>query len=985
MYPLLSLFIQFVNVFLHVIMTPIKIYYQNVRGLRTKTNMFYRNLRLNSFDILCLTETWLMEGISDSELFDDRYLVWRRDRDYSSTGQAMGGGVILAVNRELVASASAEWNSSAEDLWVTVTLQQKKPRITCKIHLCVAYICAQNLGNSLTTQLSNFADNLVDIVLRNPADKYVILGDFNQPNVVWLPADDGYSLYPNNLQGIAQSNLIDNFNICNLLQYNCHANTNGRILDLVLSNNEVTVNSCDDPLVPEDPHHRALCVTADFLQLHHSLPTRPYVKSLYNLADYDSIRKEIDSIDWQHECNSRSLEDAVAYFYGVINRVHDAYIPTKSINQKIKHPPWYKSPLVKLLKEKAKSHAKFKKYGNLSDFQSFVILRQRAKILEKDMFDNYIAKIETDIRDNPRAFWRYVKSKKQSNTYPSILQYDQVSSSNGDEICNMFGEYFHSNFLTNPSTNSPLQPHIGDETDGCLADIGFVEICEEEIFKLLKQLDLSKSAGPDSVSPVFARNCAKSLTLPLSILFKRSLSTGVVPTIWKSAYITPIHKKGSKTCVENYRPISKLCVFAKILEKIVYRQVYSALKQSFGEQQHGFLRGRSTTTNLIICSDFLSEFMSQRSQVDVIYTDYSKCFDRIDHDILSRKLLSMGIRGNLYRWFTSYVENRCQTVVLNGYSSRAISIPSGVPQGSLLGPLLFNIFINDVTSCFKHSKIILYADDMKVMKQVSTSEDALLLQEDLNNFQNYCLINKLDLNVSKCYVCTFTRKSNPINFDYKFLNTQITRVNSIRDLGVTFDSKLIFDTHIDNIVKKASKALGFILRISSEFRRVKTIKILYCSFVRSLLEYASQVWNPNYNIYIDRLEGIQRKFMRFIQFRSKLYLPNYATRCKKFHILPLYERRKIADLAFLFRIMNGSADIPQLVGKVGMRVPSTSLRKFNLLFTPAARTSYRQNSYLLRASRTYNATCQEVDMDIHTTKVSQLKRSLCNYFFANVV
>ncbi|PZC85895.1 hypothetical protein B5X24_HaOG214260 [Helicoverpa armigera] len=196
------------------------------------------------------------------------------------------------------------------------------------------------------------------------------------------------------------------------------------------------------------------------------------------------------------------------------------------------------------------------------------------------MFDNYIAKIETDIRDNPRAFWRYVKSKKQSNTYPSTFHYGQVSSSNGDEICNMFGEYFRSNFLMNPSTNSSSHPHMGDETNDVIADIGFVEICEEEIFKLLKHLDLSKSAGPDSISPVFVRNCAKSLTIPLSILFKRSLSTGVVPIIWKSAYITPIHKKGSKTCVENYRPISKLCVFAKVLEKIVYRQTECLVDES---------------------------------------------------------------------------------------------------------------------------------------------------------------------------------------------------------------------------------------------------------------------------------------------------------------------------------------------------------------------------------------------------------------------
>ena len=381
---------------------------------------------------------------------------------------------------------------------------------------------------------------------------------------------------------------------------------------------------------------------------------------------------------------------------------------------------------------------------------------------------------------------------------------------------------------------------------------------------------------------------------------------------------------------------------------------------------------------------FLSDAMSHRSQVDVIYTDYSKCFDRIDHDILSRKLLLMGIGGSLYRWFTSYVKNRCQTVVLEGYSSRTMSIPSGVPQGSLLGPLLFNIFVNDIEACFQHSKILLYADDMKIMKQISSIDDAILLQEDLKNFQNYCRQNKLDLNVSKCYVCSFTRKPNPITVVYNLLETPIARVNVIRDLGVTFDSKLIFDAHIDNIVKKASRALGFIVRMSSEFKSIKAIKILYCSFVRSHLEYCSQVWNPKYNIYIDRLEGIQKKFLRYLQFRTGVYSPSYSVRCKKLHILPLHERRKTADMTFLFKIMNGSVEVPELLSKVGLRVPCAFLRRFDLLHASVARCTYRQNSYLIRASRAYNAASREVDIDINYTSVTKLKKTLCETFFERI-
>lgn len=385
--------------------------------------------------------------------------------------------------------------------------------------------------------------------------------------------------------------------------------------------------------------------------------------------------------------------------------------------------------------------------------------------------------------------------------------------------------------------------------------------------------------------------------------------------------------------------------------------------------------------NLITYSDFLSDSMAQRTQVDVVYTDFSKCFDRIDHVILLRKLSLAGIRGNLFRWFKSYVEGRCQTVVLNGYTSRAMGVNSGVPQGSLLGPFLFNIFINDISSCIQYSKILLYADDVKIMKQISSVEDAYLLQKDLHSFQDYCSKNRLDLNVSKCYTCSFTRKQNRIQIPYQLCGTCLTRVDTIRDLGVIFDSKLIFVMHIENVVSKATKALGFIFRISSEFKHIKTVKILYCSFVRSHLEYASQVWNPTYKTYIDRLERVQKKFLRHIQWRSNCYLPTYISRCRNFHFLPLVERRRIADLTFLLSIFNGALDTPELLNKFGLRVPSARFRKFNLLDIPYASNTYRQNSYIVRASRSFNTVSQEFDVDLFHTSVPKLKKTLCDSFF----
>lgn len=290
-----------------------------------------------------------------------------------------------------------------------------------------------------------------------------------------------------------------------------------------------------------------------------------------------------------------------------------------------------------------------------------------------------------------------------------------------------------------------------------------MEICQSNTLKVLKTLDLSKSGGPDCIPPIFIVRCADSIVMPLCILFKRSLSEGVVPKIWKSAFVTPIFKKGDKSDIKNYRPIFKICLFSKILERIVYTDVYAALKCSFSEEQHGFLKNRSTTTNLLLSHEFISRGMEQGGQVDVIYKDYSKCFDRIDHQVLLKKLFMAGIHGDLNHWFSSYIQNRTQAVVLQGYTSGWSCVPSGVPQGSILGPLLFILFIADIKHCFKHSYILLYADDMKVHKVVRSLCDTYQLQADLNRFETYCIHNKLQLNVSKCFHLTFARLKSAIS------------------------------------------------------------------------------------------------------------------------------------------------------------------------------------------------------------------------------
>lgn len=955
--------------------TKLSVYYQNTRGLRTKTSLFKRNLLLSSYDIISLTETWLLEGINDCELLDDRYISWTRDRNYLSTKEKLGGGVLLAVRRELAAVERPEWNSSAEDIWITVTLRNKN-KFNNTLHICTLYLCKQNLGHSFNTQLHNFSEKLSYIVNSCPRDAFLILGDFNLSNVDWHCVDN--TTQPIGMSGESQIQFFDTLAECDLQQYNLCKNINNRLLDYVLCNRNVSVLQCEDPLVPEDTHHYSLYITLNFTN-ENILNIKPRLKYFYEKADFSAIKASLDKIDWNNILHGIPLDIATNIFYQKLYIIRDEFIPHKLVNNSC-YPPWYSVSLKKLLKEKFKCFRKYKKYGNTADYAAFRLLRKRAKLMEQTCYKNYINQTENLISKQPKRFWSFIKSNHlNSNNIPSTIFYEEHAADTGEDICDLFATYFNSTFLTSSNNdNSSSSKPYADNPSQCISE---VEIREDTVYELLNTVDLAKGAGPDQIIPLFIVKCIDQLTKPLTILFNRSITEGVVPKIWKSAFITPVYKSGAKNCVKNYRPISKLCIFAKLFEKIIYNQVYNALSSTFISEQHGFLKKRSTMSNLLTFTDYITWGMDSGGQVDAIFTDFSKAFDRIDHQILLQKLHFAGIHGNLFRWFSSYVENRSQAVVINGYSSRWFAVSSGVPQGSLLGPLLFNIFINDVSGCFKYSKFLLYADDMKIFKTINNNRDFINLQHDLTSFEKYCADNKLDLNVKKCYVISFTRRSKQQSYKYLLKGLELQRVKEIRDLGVIHDSKLAYGMHIDHIVKKANKVLGFILRTSSQFSSLKVVKVLYCSFVRSILEYGSQIWNPQYNVYISRIEAVQRKFLRFLQFKCKSHDNDYEARCRRQHILPLYERRNIGDVVFLSKICQSSVDSPYLLSKINIKIPNRSCRYPVALDIACSASNYRSNSFLIRSARLYNKLVDCSEFDLFNTKPNTFRNKLSKNWF----
>ncbi|KAG7298081.1 hypothetical protein JYU34_018851 [Plutella xylostella] len=533
------------------------------------------------------------------------------------------------------------------------------------------------------------------------------------------------------------------------------------------------------------------------------------------------------------------------------------------------------------------------------------------------------------------------------------------------EICEAFSKFFENMFI------QPAPFYDNDRSKRSYNNtVSTFNVNEDLVQKLLLNLDVSKGPGSDGIPPSFIVKCAKSLSKPLTIIFFRSIRDGIYPSRWKEAHIVPVHKKGSKTTIEHYRPISILNIFGKVFEKIVYDNIYPVIMQGVPNEQHGFVRGRSTTSNLSVFVSDVLQGMSSHGQVDVVYTDFEKAFDRVDHVILLKKLQELGIHGDLLRWIRSYVTNRQQAVVVGGCRSNFIHVPSGVPQGSLLGPLLYAAFLYDINECFEHSKFLLYADDKKVYLEIKNIEDCVKLQRDLNNLSVYYHKNRIGVNVAKCQQISFSRRNKTIEFNYTLNNNKLTKISSVRDLGVILDAKLTFSAHIESIVNRAYRNLGFVIRTCKPFTDEMCVRMLYFAYVRSTLEYCSSIWNPQYIIYDHSIESIQQKFVKYLNFKFTKVSQDYTESCMHHKLKTLHNRRLLCDMSLLHDICSGAIDCPTLVNNI-LRFLAPSLRTRNtkqkLFYVPTVRTNYASNCVNFRLPNTYNNKFSVVDI-FHLSK-----------------
>ena len=591
--------------------------------------------------------------------------------------------------------------------------------------------------------------------------------------------------------------------------------------------------------------------------------------------------------------------------------------------------------------------------------------------IQGKFFQNIISTFQS----HPKKLYNYLKQLHSPKSKPRFIIHDGAAIHDPTKLAEVFNQYFNSTFT---STSQFTLPQVS-ELPTPSTQLSSIEISRSDIFEALIHLDTTKAAGCDSIQPHISRTCAIPLLEPIFHLFSQCLRTSSIPQEWKLHKISPIPKKGDPSKVSNYRPISLLCILSKVLESIIYSKIISFVEPLLSKNQFGFLRNRSCLCQLLTSLALVYKAIDNRQKTDILYLDFKKAFDSVPHQELLFKLWRMGITGPLWSWFQSYLSLRRHFVSVDGANSSSLPVLSGVPQGSILGPLLFLIYINDLPTSIQHSSCYLFADDTKFIKAISSFNDCLLLQQDISSVQTWCRTWNLPLNTGKCNALRFASKQGQDSYQYLLDNAKIQLTKVQRDLGIIVKDDLSWSDHYNHICSKAYRSLNLIRRTVTSNSPMKVKKQLYISLVRSHLCYCSQIWRPCLIKDIVNLERVQRKATKFI---LDDYSSNYRSRLDCLHILPLTLWFELQDIMFLTKCLQDPSDSINIGKYVKFASSNTRANTFNKLTHNLTKTSNGRNFYFNRVVRLWNSFPPHlIDLSLsYTTLKFRIQTFLWNHF-----
>ena len=635
------------------------------------------------------------------------------------------------------------------------------------------------------------------------------------------------------------------------------------------------------------------------------------------------------------------------------------FIPNKVVTIRPNDAPFYNAELRRMKRGVMRKYSLAKRTQNPTDWDSYRMVRNEYTDALREAKEQYSLKVASDLRSceniNPKRWWHSVKNlmgRSRQSQYPPLNVHGTMI--NDPKLkAEAFNEYFASQTVL-ADDNVSLPQNYPQFEHSSLCDI---VITEEEVLDQIKAIKSNKATGPDLVSPRMIKEAAESICPSLTKLFNLSLRCGVVPAMWKEANVIPIHKKKDKGDIKNYRPVSLLSCVGKLHERVIFKHVYNYMHDNnlLSRLQSGFRPGDCTVNQLIDIYHTISHALDKKKHVRLVFCDISKAFDKVWHTGLLFKLSKLGIQGSMLTWFRNYLSDRKQRVCLQGQSSNWAPILAGVPQGSVLGPLLFLVYINDIVNEVK-SNIRLFADDTTLHIEVFDPQVAAdMLNVDLNSISSWAKQWLVTFSPEKTtsMVCSLRQKSAVP--DLLFNGTILEDVTSHRHLGITLSNDMSWQKHLEDITVRANKRLDILCCLSSYIDR-QTLSKLYVSFVRPILEYGDTLFNSACSQQQSHmLEAVQKRAARIITgcirgTPSKLMYDDLGWNSLK-------ERRDHHCLCLFYNINNGRAPdylferLPELVGDKS----TYNLRNRANVSVIPSRTSSFHNTFFPATIRMWNA------------------------------
>lgn len=568
------------------------------------------------------------------------------------------------------------------------------------------------------------------------------------------------------------------------------------------------------------------------------------------------------------------------------------------------------------------------------------------------------------LRTNPRKFWKTINPTRSK---PLTLHDDDNNPIPEEESSHVLNNFFCSVFTKEPDGELP---EFADLDHPVMSDILFDA---HGIMKLIESLKLTSSSGIDGINSKVLKNTKNIVSIILCHLFQQSLSTGVLPQDWKVGKIIPVPKKGSSLSCKNYRPISLTSVCSKLMEHVVYSHIVKFLVsvKFFYPNQHGFLKGLSCDSQLALFVNDISSSLDVNIPTDTLFLDFEKAFDKVPHKRLLLKLSHLNLNPLVMNWLRNFLTHREQFVYANKFSSPRSPVTSGVPQGTVLGPLLFLIYINDLPSNIS-STIRLFADDCVIYRPISSSTDVDILQQDLNRIVTWCKQWLMSINITKTCLISFHRRHSHTPHKYVLFGSEVSSVPSCKYLGITLTQNLTWSSHIMNISNEANRTLGFIRR-NLRFSTPSIKTLAYLTFVRPKLEYASAIWDPHQSNLSLTLEKIQNRATRFI-YSDYSYYTSVSALKSRANLPNLETRRKITRLClfhmFYHSPLGASAISP--AHRISNRISHEKA-----VYTPPTRTTAHSRSFFVTTSRDWN----DLPLDaVHHINAIHFKNAITTIF-----